>query len=157
MSTAVLIRERVGRRVPAWASEFAGFGAVGAVGYATDLVVFNLLCYLGDPGLLADRPVTAKLISSGVGLLVTYLGNRHWTWRCRPSTCRHREVMLFVLFNLIGLAIALGCLGVSHHVLGFTSPLADNIAANIVGVSLGGLFRFWTYRTYVFQPVPAAA
>ncbi|UYM04544.1 GtrA family protein [Solicola gregarius] len=157
MSTAVLIRERVRRRVPAWATEFAGFGVVGAIGYATDLIVFNLLSYLGEPGLLSDRPLTAKLISSAVALLVTYVGNKHWTWRDRPAERRHREIVLFVTFNIIGMGIALGSLGMSHYVLGFTSPLADNIAANIVGVSLGGLFRFWTYRTYVFKPAPAPA
>ena len=153
MSTVVLSRDRLSR----WAGEFAGFGAVGAVGYATDLLVFNLLRYAGDPGPLAGAPLTAKLISSAVALLVTYLGNRHWTWRDRSCRRRHREVMLFVAFNLVGMGIALGCLGMSHYVLGFTSPLADNIAANIVGVSLGGLFRFWTYRTYVFRPEPAAS
>lgn len=153
MSAPVLTRERVSE----WASEFAGFGVVGAIGYATDLVVFNLLLYAGDPGPFANEPLTAKLISSVIGLLVTYLGNKHWTWRDRPCACQHREVVLFVMFNIVGMAIALGCLGVSHHVLGFTSPLADNVAANVVGVALGGLFRFWTYRTYVFKPVAASA
>lgn len=148
MSAPVLTRERISQ----WASEFAGFGTVGAIGYVTDLVVFNLLRYAGEPGLFADQPLTAKLISSAVALLVTYLGNKHWTWRGRSCESQHREIVLFVMFNIIGMAIALGCLGMSHYVLGFTSPLADNIAANIVGVSLGGLFRFWTYRTYVFRP-----
>ncbi|WP_418606452.1 hypothetical protein [Georgenia sp. SUBG003] len=32
------------------------------------------------------------------------------------------------------MAIAVGCLAVSHYVLGFTSPLADNVAANGVGL-----------------------
>ena len=150
MSAPVLARERVSQ----WASEFAGFGAVGAVGYATDLVVFNVLRYIGEPGVLADDPLAAKLTSSAVALLVTYLGNKHWTWRHRQCENQHREVALFIAFNIIGMGIALGCLGASHYVLGFTSPLADNISANIVGVALGGLFRFWTYRTYVFKPAP---
>lgn len=153
MSAAVITRERVSQ----WASEFAGFGAVGAIGYATDLVVFNVLRYAGDPGLLADQPLTAKLVSSAAALLVTYLGNKHWTWRHRRGERRHREIVLFVTFNIVGMGIALGCLGFSHYVLGLTSPVADNIAANIVGVSFAGLFRFWTYRTYVFKPAPSPA
>lgn len=147
MSAPVLTRERLSRLT----SEFAGFGAVGAVGYATDLAVFNLLLYAGG---LGDDPLAAKVVSSVAGLVVTYLGNRHWTWRDRCGARRHREVALFVAFNLAGIAIALACLGLSHHVLGFTSALADNLAANVVGVSLAGLFRFWTYRTYVFRPEP---
>ena len=38
--------------------------------------------------------------------------------------------------------------------LDFTSPLADNISANVVGLFLGMLFRFWSYRTFVFRKHP---
>ena len=41
-------------------------------------------------------------------------------------------------------------LAVSHYGLGFTSPLADNIAKNVIGLGIGTVFRFWTYRTWVF-------
>ena len=37
--------------------------------------------------------------------------------------------------------------------LGLTSPVADNIAANVVGLALGTLFRFLMYRTVVFNQV----
>ena len=152
MPFPVLTRERLSRLT----SEFAGFGAVGALGYATDLALFNLLLYAGGVG-TGDDPLTTKVISSVAALVVTYLGNRHWTWRDRCGDRRHREVALFVAFNVAGIAIALACLGFSHHVMGFTSPLADNLSANVVGVALGGLFRFWTYRTYVFRPEPVPA
>ena len=33
--------------------------------------------------------------------------------------------------------------------LDLQSPLADN-AANIVGIGLAALFRFWAYREFVF-------
>jgi hypothetical protein len=39
---------------------------------------------------------------------------------------------------------------VSHYALGFTSPLGDNIAANVVGLGLATAFRFWSYRRWVF-------
>jgi len=51
----------------------------------------------------------------------------------------------------IGLGIGLGCLWISHYALGLTSPLADNISANVVGLGLGTLFRFWSYRKWVFR------
>ena len=55
------------------------------------------------------------------------------------------------------MAIAVATLGISHYVLGFTSPLADNIAANGVGLALGTAFRFWSYRRWVFKaPQPQA-
>jgi hypothetical protein len=39
---------------------------------------------------------------------------------------------------------------VSHYVLGFESRLADNISANGVGLVLGTMFRFWSYRRFVW-------
>lgn len=135
-------------------SELIAFGVVGLLGYVTDVGLFNLLRFAGDPGILEDRPLTAKTLSVAFAMLLTYIGNRHWTWRDRPRDRIHREVTMFVVFSLIGLAISVGCLAFSHYLLGMTSPLADNIAANVVGLVLGTTFRFWAYRTFVFPPVP---
>jgi putative flippase GtrA len=52
------------------------------------------------------------------------------------------------------MGIALVCLWFSHYILGFTSPLADNISANVIGLGLGTIFRFWSYRRWVF-PKPS--
>jgi putative flippase GtrA len=128
------------------------FGIVGAVGFVVDVGLFNVLRYAGDPGLLEHKPLTAKVISVACATIVTYLGNRHWTWADRERSARHREALLFFLFNGLGMAIALTCLAVSHYLLNLHSALADNISANGVGLVLGMLFRFWAYRTYVFTP-----
>jgi putative flippase GtrA len=133
------------------AHEVMKFGVVGGVGYVVDVSVFNLLRYGGDPGPLHDKPLTAKAISVAIATLVTYLGNRHWTWRHRERTGARREVSLFFVLNGVGLLIAVGCLAVSHYVLDLRSPLADNISANVVGLALGTAFRFWSYRTFVFR------
>jgi putative flippase GtrA len=128
------------------------FGIVGAVGFVVDVGLFNILRYAGSPGLLEHKPLTAKAISVACATVVTYLGNRHWTWANRERSARHREALLFFLFNGLGMAIALTCLAVSHYVFDLHSALADNISANGVGLVLGMLFRFWAYRTYVFTP-----
>ena len=130
--------------------EVAKFGVIGGLGFIVDVSVFNLLRYSGDPGVLEQKPLTAKAISVALATVVTYFGNRHWTWRDRARGARHREAILFFLFNGIGMAIALACLGISHYVLGLHSALADNISANLVGLVLGMMFRFWSYRTFVF-------
>ena len=50
----------------------------------------------------------------------------------------------------------MACLALSHYGLGaiwpavFQTRLADNIASYIVGTGLGTLFRFWSYRRFVF-------
>jgi hypothetical protein len=46
--------------------------------------------------------------------------------------------------------IALACLWISHHWLGYTSLFADNISSNVVGLALGTAFRFLLYRYWVF-------
>lgn len=141
-------RAPLARRLPG--REVVVFGVVGLSGYVTDVGIFNLLRYAGDPGVLNAKPLTAKVISVAVAIVVTYLGNRYWTWRHRPRRGHRREFVLFIGFSLVGMAISLACLAVSHYALGLTSALADNVSANVVGLVLGTTFRFWAYRTYVF-------
>jgi putative flippase GtrA len=136
---------------PALVRELGAFGVVGAVAYALDVGLFNLLRFAGEPGLLESRPLTAKAISVAAATLLSYAGNRHWTWRHRNRGRVHREAALFFAFNGIGLGIALACLAVSHYALGLTGPLADNLSANVVGLALATGFRFWAYRTHVFR------
>ena len=137
-------------RVGSVLHEIAKFGVVGAVAFVVDVTVFNLLRYHGGEGVLYEKPLTAKAISTVVATVVAYLGNRFWTFRHRDRVGYAREYALFFLFNGIGMLIALGCLWVSHYLLGLTSPLADNISANVVGLALGTMFRFWAYRRWVF-------
>lgn len=137
-------------RIRGLANEVVKFGIVGAAGFVVDVGLFNLLRYAGSPGLLEHKPLTAKAISVAAATIVTYLGNRQWTWAHRPRSARHREAALFFLFSALGLAIAVGCLAVSHYLLDLRSPLDDNLSANVVGLVLGMAFRFWTYRTFVF-------
>lgn len=141
----------------AFPREVAAFGVVGGVGWLVDVGVFNLLLFAGEPGLLEGRPLTAKVASVCVATLVTFAGNRHWTWRHRSGRRARSAIVLFAAVNVAGMLLALGCLALSHHVLGLTSPLADNISANGVGLALATAFRFWAYRTHVFRPASPAA
>jgi putative flippase GtrA len=133
--------------------ELMKFGVVGSVAFIVDVGSFNLLMYSGGTGLLYDKPLTAKTISVSAAVTVAYFGNRHWTFRHRGRSGIGREYTLFFLLNGMGLAIALTCLAFSRYVLGLHGPLADNIAANVIGLSMGTAFRFWSYRRWVF-PAP---
>ena len=55
------------------------FAAVGVVALVVDLGLFNLLRF-GPGELLDDRPITAKVIATVVATLVSWMGNRHWTF-----------------------------------------------------------------------------
>ena len=127
--------------------ELLKFGMVGVVAFSVDVGLFNLLLHE------TDKPLTSKTLSTVVATTVAYVGNRSWTFRRRSRSGVGREYSLFFLLNGVGLAIALGCLATSHYLLGLTSPLADNIAANVVGLGLGTTFRFWSYRRFVFREV----
>ena len=138
------------RRAPV-SPEVLTFLAVGGTGYVVDVVTFNLLRSTATLG--AADPSIARVLAVAVAMVVTYLGNRLFTWRGRGRSSRRREVGLFIVFNLIGLGISVLTLVLSHDVLGLTSRLADNISANVIGLALGTLFRYWSYRTYVFTQV----
>lgn len=130
--------------------ELMKFGSVGAIAYVVAVGGFNLLVHIpGAP--LKTKPVTASIISGALSILVAYFGNRHWTWRDRPRGKLTREITLFFIVNLIGLAIGTLSLAFSRYVLGFESALSDNISANVVGVGIGTLFRFYSYRKWVFK------
>lgn len=135
--------------------EAARFGVVGLVGMVVDLGAFNALRYLGGEGPLYDKPLTAKVISVVLATIATFMGNRHWAFRHRDQRGLAHGYVLFFLLNGIAMGIALLCLWWSHYVLDLTSPLADNISANVIGLGLGTIFRFWSYRRWVF-PRPAA-
>ncbi|MDA8435753.1 MAG: GtrA family protein [Actinomycetales bacterium] len=144
-------------RVEHLVHEVAKFGIVGLVALVVDVGLFNLLRFAGGEGPMYDKPLTAKIVSVSVATTVAYFGNRYWTFRHRGRTSFGREYLLFFVLNGVGLAISVGCLWLSHYALGFTSPLADNISANVIGLGLGTLFRFWSYRRWVFPEDVEAA
>jgi len=147
-------------RVRRLGPEATKFGIVGLSGVALQIVAFNVLRYAGPGhvGVLEPKPITAQVLAIGLATVVTYLGNRYWTYAHRVRGNVGRELPIFVLLNGIAIGIGALCLGFSHYVLRLTSPLADNLSGNVVGLGLGTLFRFWSYRRFVFtgvaRPVP---
>lgn len=134
-------------------TEFSKFGVVGLIALVIDIGLFNLLLYAGPEGIFGDKPVTAKAVSVIIATTASYFLNRAWTFADRGRTNVVREYVLFVVLNGIAMLLALGVLWFSHYALGLTSPLADNISANVIGLALGTAFRFWAYRKWVFPEV----
>ncbi|KIR65119.1 MULTISPECIES: GtrA family protein [Micromonospora] len=126
------------------------FGVVGGINTAINYAVFNALALT----VFRDGQLKATVVATIVATITSYLMNRHWTYRDRPKSALRREYALFFLFNATGLLIELGVLAAAKYGLGMTSLLALNVAKT-GGVLLATLFRFWSYRTFVFQPAPA--
>src|SRR3954471_19258397 len=148
---AAMVLRRAGRLYSTFRHlihEIAKFGIVGAVNYVLDVALFNALVL----GPLGGRPLTAKGISTIVAATSSYFMNRHWTWRHRARTGLGREYGLFLLLSAIALGITLGCLAFGEYVLHQDSLLARNFWGNIVGVGLAMVFRFWSFKRWVFLP-----
>jgi len=126
--------------------EVLKFGGVGGVNAAINYAVFNALALT----VFADGQLKANVVATIVATCSSYLMNRHWTYRDRPKSTMRREYLLFFLFNATGLAIELGVLAVAKYGFGISGLLALNVAKT-VGVGLATIFRFWSYRTFVFR------
>ena len=131
--------------------ELAKFGVVGLVGTIIDLGGADFLHVHMGLG-----PMVSKAISITAATIVTYLGSRFWTFRHRVNQALLRQGILFAVLNLIGLGIAEVVIAVTTYGLDLKSELAYN-AASVVGTGLGTIFRYFSYKKWVFlADVPAA-
>lgn len=129
------------------------FGIVGLACYVVDVGIFNML-RLGvfGTGHFFEGPLGAKIISVTVATVLSWYGNRYWTFRQHRRTDFLLELAEFAAVSVGGLGLQLGCLAVSHYLLGHTSLFADNISSNVIGLVLGTGFRFVLYRFWVYGP-----
>ncbi|MFI2754615.1 GtrA family protein [Cellulomonas sp. P22] len=135
--------------------EISRFLSVGAVSFVVDLGLFNLLRF-GPGDLLRDKPITAKVISVAAATLVSWLGNRYWTFSAHKTTRRGRELLLYAVINVVGVLIGIGTLAFSHYVLDLRTPLEDNVST-ILGIVLGTIVRYIGYKKLVFTAREDAA
>ena len=130
--------------------EVGKFGTVGGIAFVIDLTIFNVLLQAGL------ETLAAKTISTVIATTVAFVGNRFWTWRHREHHRMARQYTTFFVLNAVGLGIGLACLAISHYGLGhfwpiMQSKIADNISGQLIGTALGTLFRFWSYKRFVFR------
>ncbi|MBV7700028.1 GtrA family protein [Streptomyces sp. TRM70350] len=128
--------------------EVAKFGAVGGAGLLVNLGVFNLVRHVTDL-----QVVRASVIATVVAIVFNYMGFRYFTYRDRDKSGRTKELTLFLLFSAAGLVIENGVLYAATYGFGWDSPLQSNIF-KFLGIGVATLFRFWSYRTWVFRALP---
>ncbi|MCX5257950.1 GtrA family protein [Streptomyces canus] len=128
--------------------EIAKFGMVGASGFVVNLAVFNLIRTVTD-----WQTVRASVLATVVAILSNYLGLRYFAYRNREQedrNSRRKELTLFLLFSAIGLVIENSVLYATTYGFGWDSTLATNVS-KFLGIGVATLFRFWSYRTWVFR------
>jgi putative flippase GtrA len=131
------------------AHEVAKFGAVGALGTIVNFGVSNLLWHL-----TTLQAVRANVIATVVAIAFNYVGFRYFTYRDRDKGDRGKELTLFLAFSAVGLVIENGILYAAIYGFGWESSLERNVF-KFVGIGIATLFRFWSYRTWVFKALPA--
>jgi putative flippase GtrA len=125
--------------------EIAKFGVIGAVAFALTIALSNALHFGFGLG-----PLTSFSLATAIAAVASYFANRHWTWRHRDNTGVRRELPLFLALSFVGLLISDIPVGISEYVLGLHSPLAYNISSTLIGTALGTVWRFWSFRRWVF-------
>ncbi|MFJ3955441.1 GtrA family protein [Streptomyces sp. Je 1-4] len=142
-------RSALRSRLEALTREVVKFGAVGGAGVVVNFAVFNLVRQLTEVPV-----VRASIIATVVATGTNYLGYRYFTYRDRDKRGRTKELTLFLLFSALGLVIENGLLYVATYGFHWDSPLQSNIF-KFLGIGVATLFRFWSYRTWVFRTLPA--
>lgn len=125
--------------------EVAKFGIIGGIAFVVTELGTNVLHFDAKLG-----PLTANIVASVIATVVSYVGNRYWTFKHREGGSVRREYTVFFVLNAVGIVIQLACIGFTYYALGLTDKLSYNVAL-IVGIVLGTLFRFWSYRRWVWK------
>ncbi|TVZ05316.1 GtrA family protein [Trebonia kvetii] len=131
--------------------EFGKFAAVGIAGVFVTNGVYDLL-YLHH----AVGPVLSASVATIVAMVGTYLGNRYWSFRGRRRTNVAREISIFAVLNGIGLLIQDATVAFNYYLLGLGHDKLAVFCALNTGILLATLFRFWSYRLFVWGASPAA-
>lgn len=125
--------------------EGAKFLVVGGIGLIITNGVYSLMRHY-DAG-----PVTSTTVATIVATVFTYVGNRYWSFRHRERTGVAREGGMFLVLNGVGLLIQDAVVGFGAYVLGFQhGHRIEQLITLNVGIAIATVFRFWSYRRWVW-------
>jgi putative flippase GtrA len=131
--------------------EFAKFGIIGIIGLAITNVGYVLLHSRGV------GPITSTTIATIIATIVAYIGNRYWSFKHRERTSVPREGTIFFVLNGIGLLIQDAVVAFNSYVLHLEHHKVAEFLALNAGIALATVFRFWSYRRFVWASPAAGA
>ncbi|MER8099923.1 GtrA family protein [Kitasatospora sp. NPDC094016] len=148
MATTEASSPSLSQKLRGLSGEVVKFGLVGLSGVVVNFAVF-WVC-LNGLGLASLR---SNIAATLIAIATNYLGYRYWLYRDRDAASRKREITLFLVYSGIGMLIETGVLGFSVYVLGLDSHY-EQLGAKVAGLAVATVFRFFSYRTWVFKALP---
>lgn len=130
--------------------EVLRFMAVGLISTGSAIVLFNLLAFI-LPNPLRGHVTTSYYLANGVGMVISYEMSRRWTFKHHTVENAGKSFISYAAINILSFTIPVGCMWVTRHGFGWTSPLADNLAGNVVGQLIAQVARFFLFKRFVFQ------
>src|SRR3954468_21118399 len=144
MPSAASLTERLRRLAP----EALAFGVIGAANTALYLAITYVALPIGA--------VKATVLATVITTTLAYLANRYWTYRHHARSALRREYTLFFAFNLIGMFIQSGPVAVAKYGFHLNESHHTRLirAITLFGAGVATIFRFCSYRTFVFLKPP---
>ena len=119
------------------------FLCVGTLGFVVDAVVLMLLI-LG----FGWGPYSARFISFGVAVPVTWLLNRTWTFRENATSNLMREGTVYLFMQIVGAALNLGIYSAGVYL---SSTMREYpLVALALGCGSAMLFNYWAMKRFAF-------
>jgi putative flippase GtrA len=122
--------------------ELTAFGFVGAIALGIDLSIFAWLSHYGA--------LKANLVSTTISTSFAYVGNRYWSFSHRARSSLRRETTFFFGINFIALGFSELVIALFVYPLHYAHSSSTVFAAKVATIGLGTIFRFWTYKRFVF-------
>lgn len=176
------VSERFGIK-PREAERFFKFLVVGAIGFAVDFLVFNLLigpfggwleeghwlyAWLTGFGLSHDfvihlGPTLASTVSFALAVMSNFTFNRYWTYPDSRSKSRRRQFVMFLMVSVVGIFIRIPIVTVLNPIfksalltMPLFAPYAHRLAANMalaVAVLVVLFWNFFVNRFWTYNDV----
>jgi len=142
---------------------FLKFAFVGVTGTIVDFGLMNLLRLAFDIPL-----IWAQAISFTVAVFNNFLWNRFWTYPDSRSKAAHRQLIQFILINVVGIAVRtplitwldkviLGMLDRSTLSLPLENFVISQNLALALSVGVIMLWNFFANRYWTYSDVPVGA
>ena len=107
--------------------EFVKFAVVGGAAFVVDTGIFEGL----KATVLSPKPVTAKVISTLIATVFSYIFSREWSFNTRGGLRRRYEMIGFVVVSAIGLGLTTAPLYISRYWLHLEVPYISRVGQEV--------------------------